>query len=188
MTHLFFELAIYALWLFVFVSRVVRERPNRLEELAVLLFALPTTIIMEQRSKFVQAGTFYPSSIAYFPAFEFPIAIIFAGSLFAWSAYVLSRYIAKRLFSPDTAAIHAAQLPVFLVFVVSARLVEWFGLRIGYWQWDRMPDPRMQWIGSYLYYFWFSFPSALVGKFFAWYEGNSSLIPGPPSASNAKRE
>jgi hypothetical protein len=170
-TYVVFELLIYGLWAYVTASRLRTASETALEELCILAFSIPMTVIMELRNEFLQAGTgtYYPASLAYFPGFKFPIAIILAGSLFAWAIYVVSREAAKRAAGGRDLVFQLTQLAFFLILLTGSRLMELLGLATGYWQWHRMPDLSTLWVGGYLYYFRFSFPPAFVAKLLSWY-------------------
>ena len=172
MGYVLVEVSIYLTWAYVFLSRLRGSGRSASEEMHVLVFALPTTIIMELRVEYLFGGTntYYPSSLLYFPNFKFPVAIVFAGSLYTWSLYVLSRAVSARIPGQITWPSHLVQLTLFLLLIFSSYYVEWLFVSIGYWQWYTPPDPRGLWLGSYYwYYFWFAFPAALAAKFFLWH-------------------
>jgi hypothetical protein len=174
MTYVFFELALYLAWAYVFLSRLRRVGRSASEEMHVLVFALLTTTIMELRAEYLGTGTFYPASLLYFPDFKFPVAIVLAGSLYTWAIYVLSRGIASRIAGPTAWLSNLIHLVVFLLLLLTAGYIESFSVRIGYWQWHNPPDPRAIGLGSYYkYYFRFTFPAALAAKFFSWYGSRS---------------
>ncbi len=177
MGYLLFEIVIFVSWAYVFLSRIRGARLMEFEDLHVLVFAIPTTILMEQRQNCIQSGSFYPSSLIFFPGYHFPIAIIFAGSLYAWGIYAITRAVATRIANRTSILFHLVHLGLFLVFLLTSRLVESFSVGIGYWQWFRMPDARTMLIGSYIYYFWFAFPAFLAAKFFSWHSKHTSRQP-----------
>ena len=171
MAYVILESIIYVSWAYVFLSRMRREGRAASEELHVLVLALPTTIIMELRAEYLQSGTgtFYPSSLSYFPGFKFPVAIVLAGSLFTWALYTLSRGISTRVAGESGWRFNLTHLVLFLLLLWSSRLVEAMAVSIGYWQWHITPAPRAMWIGGYLYYFRLAVPAALAARFLSWH-------------------
>lgn len=171
MAYVILEIIICVSWAYVFLSGWRREGRAASEDLHVLVFALPTTIIMELRAEYLHSGTgtFYPSSLAYFPDFNFPVAIVLAGSLFSWAVYALSRGIATRVAGKKAWVFNLTHLVLFLLLLWSSRFVEALATGIGYWQWYIAPAPRAMWIGGYLYYFRLAFPAALAAKLFSWH-------------------
>jgi hypothetical protein len=171
MNYVVVEIFIYMTWAAVFVTRLRRSSPSATEELQVLLFALPTAMLVEVVNEYLYAGAglYYPSSLLYFPMFKFPVALIFSGTLYTWGFYVLSRRIAIRIAGEDSRFLGLLQLGLFLLLLSTNVLVEPIGISIGYWQWHKPPPETFaMYAARYMTYFEGAFPPALFAAFFSW--------------------
>jgi hypothetical protein len=167
MTYVYVEILLYLAWPLVFITRLWRQSLAATEELLVLIFSMPLVVIMELRNEYLHAGSgvYYPSSLFYFPDFKFPFAIVLSSSLFPWLLYVTSRLIAIRFTSVNSRIFDVLQLGFLLVLNSSFVVPEWLGVVLGYWRWyTPLPDTIAVWIAKYLFYFWFTFPPALIAK------------------------
>jgi hypothetical protein len=171
MRTIFIEIFIYLTWATVFFTRSRRAAASATEELQVLLFALPTAIILEIKNEFLPAGSgvYYPSSLLYFPDFKFPLAIAFSSSLFTWALFVASRKISLWIAGEDSRFHVLLQLGLFLVLLSSYVVPEALGPWIGYWKFHITPPESVAvWVAKYAFYFLFTFPPVLIATFFSW--------------------
>ncbi len=172
MMALLFEVGVFVTWAVVLIYRVRERSPSSTGELVVLLFAIPTTIVMELRSEVLLAGIgpIYPASLAYFPSFRFPIAIVLAGSLLTWAVYRVSRLGTARLVPLGGPRQEIALIGVFLILMTVSLAIEVVMVAVRYWHWQLPPAATAAtWLGQYLYYLRFSLPAFLVGRLTEWH-------------------
>lgn len=171
MTYVIVEAIIYITWATVFLTRLRTKSQAATEELLIILFAMPITIIMELKNEYYYAGTgvYYPFSLLYFPDSKFPLAIVLSSSLFPWVLYIVSRWIAARFVGGKSGSSSLLELGLLLLLISTNVLPEWLGASLGYWQWPKtLPLTFTVQIAKYIFYFWFTFPPVLIAKFFTW--------------------